>query len=381
MLLWIILALMTGGAVLAVLWPFLRAPREAAATGPDASAVYRDQFAEIDADLARGLIAGSEAESARREISRRILASADTPAVAAGASAGTARLAFAASLLCLPVASLGLYLASGNPALPDQPLAERLAASANQQNIGALIARVEARLRENPDDGRGWEVLAPVYFRLQRYGDAADAYEQAIRILGPAPDRLVGYGESLVAGDSSIVGEKARQAFEKARAIDGTLVKPRFWLGIAHEQDGDWQKAAASWRELLAEPDKKAPWRPMVEERLKTAEAKTDIPAASPATQGEQAQAPGPTAEDVAAAQQMAPQDRQAMIQQMVAGLADRLREQGGSVDEWTRLVRSYMVLNRKDDATAALAQAREKFKDDQAALTRLSELAKGLGI
>lgn len=293
MVLWIILALMTGGGVLAVLWPFLRAPRPAAVGGPGDAAVYRDQLAEIDTDLARGLIAQSEAKSARREISRRILASAEAPlAAAAETSPAGARLAFAAALLCLPVASLALYLASGNPALPDQPLADRLAAAGNQQNIAALVARVEARLREQPEDGRGWDVLAPVYFKLRRYGDAADAYEQAIRILGPTPDRLVGYGKSLVAGNSSIVGEKAREAFQKARQMDRTLVKPRFWLGISQEQDGDWEKAAATWRDLLSEPDKSAPWRPMVEERLKTAEAKTGGPSTAPVAREERPQAP-----------------------------------------------------------------------------------------
>ncbi|MEC9367716.1 MAG: c-type cytochrome biogenesis protein CcmI, partial [Pseudomonadota bacterium] len=195
MFLWFILALLTGGAVLAVLWPFLRPPATAAAGRAHDAAVYRDQLAEIDADQARGLIDKAEAQSARTEISRRILATGEAGGPGKSKSSqGAARLAFAFTVVCLPIASLAIYLSAGNPSLPDQPLAARLESNETNQSIAALVAKVEARLREHPDDGKGWDVVAPVYLRLGRYGDAADAFEQAIRLLGASAARYSGYG-------------------------------------------------------------------------------------------------------------------------------------------------------------------------------------------
>jgi len=147
------------------------------------------------------------------------------------------------------------------PALPDRPLASRLDTSPAGQGIAALVARVEARLRAHPEDGAGWDVIAPVYLKHRRYRDAADAYGRAIRLLGENTRRLTGYGEALILANNGIVSETARKALERSMARDGTQLKAHFWLAMAKEQDGRMSEAAASSREAVdAEGDYTEAW-------------------------------------------------------------------------------------------------------------------------
>lgn len=376
MLLWIILAVLTGGVLFVLLRPLAR--KEASGEAGDAAregfdaAVYRDQLAEIDADRARGLIGDAEAEAARIEIARRLLASdGKVRATSAGPSRGAAaNAAMVAVALLLPLLALGFYLSYGSPGLPDQPLALRLKDPANEQNIAALVARVEARLREHPEDGEGWDVIAPVYLGWRRFGDAAGAYEQAIRLLGPSAARLSGLGQALVLKNDGVVTEEARTALERAVALDKMLIEPRILLVIAKEQDGKFGEAVEEWRALLATADTNAPWRQMVEQRIAFAEAKRD---GKPL--------PQPSEKEVAAAETMSPTERQAMIESMVAGLAARLETQGDDLPGWLKLVRAYSVLDRKDEATKALARAKSQFSGDAAAIRELDALAAELGL
>src|SRR5262249_23322695 len=160
-----LLALMTAAAIFAVLRPLSR-PRAtvnpARETGLD---VYRDQFAEIDRDHARNLIGHAEAQSARAEVARRLLAADDRRAAAEPLQHSTSRRRAAAllALLGIPVVSLGLYFLTGSPGLSGAPLSARIAALPEQQDIALLVRRVEEHLAEAPQDGRGWEILAPIY--------------------------------------------------------------------------------------------------------------------------------------------------------------------------------------------------------------------------
>nr|HEV8010521.1 c-type cytochrome biogenesis protein CcmI [Bradyrhizobium sp.] len=177
MTLWFVFALMTAAAVFAVLWPLGR--RRPQSDGSEAT-VYRDQLAEVDRDLAAGLIGCSEAEAARVEISRRLLAAADNqrdPPVAS--SLPLRRFAAVLALVGLPIISLALYLPLGSPRLGDFPLAQRIRAPDGTRSLDNLVAQVEAHLEKNPTDGRGWNVLAPVLARLGRYEEAVRAYRNS----------------------------------------------------------------------------------------------------------------------------------------------------------------------------------------------------------
>ena len=382
MLLWLIFAALTAIVLFFLLRPLAGGGGATPARAEFDASVYRDQLSEIDSDRARGLIAEAEAEAARLEVARRLLA-ADTEARGEGRAGGgrAPRMALVGVALALPVAALGLYLLFGSPRLPDQPLAARLQDPASETNLAALVARVEARLRSHPEEGEGWDVIAPVYMSGRRYADAADAYGQAIRLLGPSAKRLSGYGQALVLEKGGMVSEEARRSLEQALALDATLVEPRILLAIAKEQDGDYAAAIEDWRGLLKREGADETWRAMVETRIANAEAHLSGTAPPAPDAPPQAEAPGPNAADVAAAQGMNAADRQAMVEGMVARLASRLEKQGDDLDGWLRLVRAYTVLDRKDEAIKALSRAKSQFAGNAQAIEQLDALAAELGL
>jgi cytochrome c-type biogenesis protein CcmH len=387
-LLWIVLGCLTAIVLLVLLRPLASTGANDIAPEAFDAAVYRDQLGEIESDRARGLIGEAEAEAARLEIARRLLR-ADSKERASDRAAKPSSAKIVATLvvaLALPVLALGLYLVYGSPRLPDRPLAARLEDPGSDRNLEALVARVEARLREHPEEGEGWEVIAPVYLGWGRYSDAAQAYGEAIRLLGPSAKLLSGQGQALVLANNGVVTEEARRALDQALELDSTLVEPRILLTIAKEQDGQFAAAIADWKALLAKQQGDAPWRETVEKRIAEDEAHlsgkpvAETDQTAPAEGNQQAQ-PGPSSEEIAAAQNMSPADRQAMIERMVRGLAARLNQQGDDLLGWLKLVRAYSVLDRKDDAQKALARAKSQFSGNTQAIEQLDALAAELGL
>lgn len=386
MLLWVILAAMTAAAIAAVLRPLRRdAGLDQPADAP-VIAVYRDQLAEIDAERERGLMTPQEASAARLEVQRRLLSQAGDAAAAQPVDcppASSRRPAWTL-MIAVPVLSIAAYAVLGSPGMPDQPLQQRRAAAPEKAQTEILIARVEERLRTHPEDGQGWEVIAPVYARLGRDQEALDAWRQAIKLLGPSTARLRGLAESSIGLGQGAIDAEARGALESLRAGNPDDPIPKFWLAMAKQQDGRRAEAVADLEALLAKAPADAPWRAAVAERLaemKAAARPNGVPksAAGPAASG--AVPPGPSSEQIAAAQQMTPEDRARMISGMVDGLAARLAQNGADAEGWLRLVNAYMVLGRKTDAAAALASARKALAGDAPALTRLAGLARDLGL
>jgi cytochrome c-type biogenesis protein CcmH len=338
-------------------------------------AVYRDQLEEIERDRAAGLIADNEAAGAKVEVSRRLLAAADAPAASPGNAAAATRRRRAvavAALVALPLGAAGFYLALGSPLLPDQPLTSRLAEARVSQSMESLIAQVEAHLAQRPDDGRGWEVIAPIYLRLGRFDDAVKARRNALRLNGDSAERQAALGEALVFGANGVVTAEAKSAFERAVALDAAHVQARYFLGLAAEQDGDRARAAATWRALIETAPPDAPWIEFVRGALARVEG-ADTSAGGTGS--------GPSEEQVAASSELSAEQRKLMIQGMVDRLAERLNRDGSDVEGWLRLVRSYMVLGQADKARAAAADARRALAGDPNKLRRLDDLVKGLGL
>jgi cytochrome c-type biogenesis protein CcmH len=364
MSLWIVLALMTVAAVAAIAWPLARRRNADAAADPNDLAVYRDQLAEIERDRGCGLIAAAEAEAARVELSRRLLAAADR-LQGAGTSGCTderprRRLAAAAALVALPVGAVAFYLAIGSPGLPDEPLATRVAAAHNDNSVQALFARVEAHLEQHPDDGRGWEVIAPIYMDLGRYDDAVKARENALRLLGATAEREAYLGEALTAAANGVVTAEAKTAFDRAIDRDRRDPTARFYQGLAAEQDGSRDDAKRIWGALLADAPEDAQWVPFVRAALARLDGSAASAAAAPA---------GPTAGA----------GDNAMIRGMVERLAARLRENGADPDGWVRLARSYKVLGEQARMEATIADARGALAGDPAKLATFEDGLKNL--
>jgi len=368
MTLWFLFALMTAMAIFAVLWPLARSTGMLR-SGSDL-AVYRDQLEEIQRDRAAGQIGDVEAEAAKVEVSRRLIGAADAQAAAPGPlPAATAtrhrRLVAVVTLVALPLVAGGLYLKVGSPGLPGQPLLAR-AADVQNQSIDHLVVQVEAHLQANPEDVRGWEVIAPVYLRLGRFDDAVKARRALLRLSGETAERQADLGEALVGTANGVVTVEAKSAFERAVALDAQDVKGRYFLGLAAEQDGRRADAASIWRAMVAGAPESAPWAGFVRSELARLEGGPGA---------------GPAAEDLAAAADLDPAQRMTMIRGMVEKLSDRLHHDGTDLEGWLRLVRSYMVLGERDKAQAAAGEARHALASDPEKLRKINELVKGLGL
>lgn len=372
MLFWVIAAILTLGASLAVLLPLAGTSRESISSSDHDLEVYRDQLQELDRDAARGLIQPAEAEEARAEIARRILR-LDRPDQAgrpeARASSTLARLVTTVAVLAVPLVSWGLYSQIGSPDLPSQPLAERLAKNPAESSVDELVARAEAHLASNPSDGRGWDVLAPIYLRLQRFSDAVTAYRNAIRLDGDTAARRAGLGEAIANQAGGIVSADAQQAFEAALKLDPTNAKASFYLALGLAQEGRKAEAEAAWQKMLAALPQDSQWRGAVEQAL----AQSGAPAAEAAN--------GPGAGDVEAASSMSPKDREAMINSMVAGLDEKLRQNPRDPEGWMRLVRSYVVLGKADQARDALNRGIAVFGADSEEARKFTAFAASLGV
>ena len=271
----------------------------------------------------------------------------------------------------MPLIAGTLYLALGSPQLPGQPLASRDVTPLQDRSLDRLVAQVESHLEKNPEDGKGWEVVGPVYMRMERFDDAVKARRNSLRLNGPSADREADLGESLVAAANGVVTAEAKAAFERALTHDAKHNKARFLLGAAAQQDGQPEKAATIWRAMLLDMRPGSPWVAIIREALAQFDPSSG---AAPS-----ASAPGPTAEDVAAANDMKPDDRTAMIRGMVERLAERLKRDGSDLEGWLRLVRAYTVLGDRDRALAALTDARRAAGQDADKLRRLDELVKEL--
>jgi cytochrome c-type biogenesis protein CcmH len=394
---WVIASGLAAAVVILIIRP-LRAPLpvNAAGAAPDMAAsgsaasstrdndaasdlaVYRDQLAELDSDVARGVLPADEAAAARVEISRRLLARADRVAGQPVVMPALSPLTPLIASIGVPLVGLGFYLLAGVPWMPDQPRAGRVnsaaTVSADRADVAELVARVEKRIADNPDDGRGWDVIAPVYLKLNRMPEAIRAYGHALRLNGDSVPRLAGLAEAHVKMADGVVNESAKTAYTRILQLEPGRFEPRFWLAVGLEQDGQRAQAAAAFRGLLTDAPADAPWRGTVLERLAAIDPAAAAAAGAPSGRG-------PTADDVTAAGQMTPAARATMIAGMVAGLEQRLNADGRDVDGWQKLLRAHMVLGQKDKAMVALRNARAALAGDKAGLSAVNAAAKELGV
>jgi cytochrome c-type biogenesis protein CcmH len=373
MILWIIFALMTAAAILAVLWPLGR--KAVATRGGNDLLVYQDQLEEIGRDRGAGLIGQAEAEAARVEVSRRLLAAADEqatvtkPVASAVQSLRRRRTAAVTALVVLALLPLGFYLELGAPNVPGQPAFARAKTAPGGQSIDSLVSQVEAHLAKNPNDGTGWEVIAPVYLRLGRFDDAVAARRKVLALNGETATRDADLGEALVAAANGVVTDEAKKEFDSAVAHDPKEPKAQYFLGLAEEQDGNRDAAARRWRAMLEQAPPNAPWINFVRVALGRVTGEP-VPGAA-----------GPSDQDVAAAENMSDEQRTAMIRGMVTQLSDRLHADGNDVDGWLRLVRAYAVLGDRDKAKGAADDARHALASRPDDIKRIDDLVKGLGL
>ncbi len=372
-MIWI--ALVLSIAIVGVLmWPVLRR----AETAPERAAydltVFQDQLKEVERDVTRGVLTAAEADAARLEIQRRILAVGRAPAEPIKTDSKRSRwAAIVLTGVTVPLVALGAYLQIGTP----DPEEAQLAALESQDGMGqsdidALVDRLAARVASEPDNPEGYAILARTYRELGRFDEAAAAFRRLIE-LQPSADAYSGLGEVLTGAQNGRVGDEAHEAMMNALAFDRAEPRARFYLGLEQAGKGNPQGAIAIWRDLTGNAPADAPWVGMVREQMAAVaqdagiapmsvepkhpldmfpEGAKAVAAAKPAPQSAAPLAGGPASPLAASPEQTA------MIQGMVAGLAARLESSPEDYDGWMMLGRSYTVLNDHVQAGEAYKKA-----------------------
>jgi cytochrome c-type biogenesis protein CcmH len=403
MALWVLFAVMAAVVVYALLRPVLRSEFDARNDTEADLAVYRDQLAQIDDDARRGVVDAVDVESAKLEVSRRILKTAQSSTQSINTdpelgSGGTdVRRVLLGAIGAVPLLTIALYVYTGSPGLGSKPFAGGGKPVTETAEITELVQRVEARLRQFPEDGKGWDVLAPVYFKAERFDDAARAYGTAARILGETSARLAGFAESTVLANGGRVVPEARAAYQKILVAEPDRFEPRFWLALGREQDGDKAAALAEYEALIKLEGVSPEGRAVIAQRITLLGGTPPVPpgrtlgppnaAANAASSGAATSAPtnaagtfkGPSQADVKAASEMSEDDRVRMITGMVEGLAARLKAKGDDAPGWQRLIQSYVMLGRPELARAAIVDARKNLVAQPSALAEITALAQSL--
>ncbi|MEN3951935.1 c-type cytochrome biogenesis protein CcmI [Iodidimonas sp. SYSU 1G8] len=318
-------------------------------------ALYRKQLSELQVELDAGVVPREEAAAARIEIERRLLRASERheqPGSAAS-PAGQRGWAVAVALTTVILAAV-TYAALGNPGLPDTPAVREADVAAEDATPDELAVRMAAVMRTRPDEMQGWLMLGPLARSVGRYDLAAEAYANAARLEPGRVEHWLALGQAYVARDAGMVNREARAAFDKALLLTPGEPMARYYLGLADFQDHKDRAAFDRWTALAADTPPDAAWAEILQRGLDRAARRLGLPASAAVA----APAPGPSAADVAAAQEMAPEDRSAMIEGMVQRLAARLEETPEDLEGWLRLGRAYTVLERTDEAAAAYAQA-----------------------
>lgn len=381
-MIWLAFAALTLGTVTVLVWPILRnAAKTAQTTEPD-QAVYRAQLNEVERDLREGLLSDSEADTARIEIKRRLLATNRRPTGLHKGETPLARMSAITGISVLvPFCALATYITIGMPGMPGAPVKERRAeALVNPESteFGVLIEDLADRLRQNPESTEGWVLLARSYRQINRLDDAATAYRRALATGATDVDIYTEFGDTLTALNDGRVPPEAVDVFQAVLRADREEPRARFYLGLASAQAGNIPDAIAIWRDLTNTAPANAPWLDMVRDQMgQVAMAAGIMPMTIPPRHpldapSAQTQMSGPTETtlsipeaddddfrpDVSALSDRFSGDEMAMIQEMVGGLEARLEFGPEDYEGWMQLGQSYDVLGNADKAATAYRRA-----------------------
>jgi cytochrome c-type biogenesis protein CcmH len=395
--LWLALGLMTLLAVGLVVAPLVRRSGLVASRRDYDLRVYRAQLAELTREQERGVLGEREAQAARLEVERRMLAAdaADRGGRHAPAGRGRHWVSAVVLLICLPALAGGLYWQLGSPYQPAAPFAGRageraqLAAAEDREqealrSLEPMIAGLEARLESDPDDLQASLHLGRAYALAGQFERAAATYRDGIAGHEGVAELHSALGEALVMASGGTVGEEAGAAFDRALHLDPGDVRARFYAGLALLQHGEQQRALDAWVGLLEDAPADAPWLPDLRQR--TAALAQDLgldpdralPPSRPAAEIEGAAGAtgprGPAAAQMRAAEDLSPAERQEMIRGMVQGLAARLERQPDDIEGWRMLGRSWAALGDAAKSAEAYRQVARRLPEDVTAQVDYAE-------
>ena len=380
----------------------LTALRRAGAVEPAAAQdlqVYKDQLAEVERDVARGTLGAEEAQRLRTEVGRRVL-EADR-ALQAGVAAGRVSSVLPVALVVALIAGAGVgYGRLGAPGYPDLPLDRRLALSEQRMQtrpsqaeaVAAapkvapptdlapdfldLMVKLRAAMAERPDDLRGLELLSRNEAALGNLAAAEAAQRRVIALKAAAVTAAdhAALAEIMIVAAGGFVSPEAEAELVAALKLDPKNPTARYYSGVLFADVGRFDRTFALWQPLLEEGPPDAPWIAPIRAEIAEVAARAGVNYELPAEKG-------PTAADVGAAAEMTAEDRQTMVTGMVAQLSDRLATQGGTVEDWNKLIRSLVVLDRRAEAQVIYDEAKSRFagQDSELSFLRLAAVETGL--
>lgn len=357
---WILITLLSAAAMGFVCFPLLRKNVSAKSEAYSEQTFYKARLSEIDKDLELGRLDEVSAEAAKTEEARRLIKSTEN-AKPLNVSTTNKTLVLVAALF-LPLFSLPFYLSVGSP---QKATVSNIVENTNAEaSIEELLAVAEKRLSTHPDDSNGWKVIAPVYMRMGRFDDAIKAYESVLRVEGDSTEFLLKLTDAHIEKNQGQVNETAQNLVSRVLTIDKDNVIAKFYTGIIALQSDKPDETMRIWQTMLDEANGDEEWIPIIQGRIAELKSLEQAPSLPELNQ-----------ETLNAAENMSPEDRLEMIGQMVSSLSDKLKENPNDKQGWQRLIRSYMVLDRTEDAKTALNNAQKQFSDDKTFIASLENI------
>ena len=396
MIFWLICGVLTLG-VAGILAATLQRPRREHTQNPDVG-VYRAQLDEIERDLSRGLLPKEEAERARAEVARRLIAATNAPSDAPRTTTPNRSIIFGI-VAALSVVTFAIYSALGAPGYGDLPLKARLAASQEARNTRPsqtelemaappslpvdapadylnAIAKLRVIAETRPDDTEAWARLAYHESELRNFAAATRAQEHLLEILGDAAsiDDLQILADLQVTAANGLISPEAETTLRSILARDEQNIAARYYMGALYNQTDRPDIAVRLWRDIAENGDITSFYVTSARGQIEDAAFRAGIDYSLPSVRG-------PSAADIDNAKDMTDDERAAMIGNMVAGLADRLANEGGPASDWARLIAAYGVLGDDSSARAVWVEAQQVFATNAAAMDTLTNAAQQAGL
>ena len=274
-------------ALIIILLPLLRRPMQQVTLDSNTAnvAVLKDQLQELEADFANGNMSEELYDSARIDLEAAVAADLDDDVgePMQSVSLKTRRLLSLILMVALPLSSVALYREIST--FEDAPTREENVQQAMEQVAGEklppidqMVEKLAARLRDNPQDAQGWQMLGRTYLILQRTSDAVAAYGHAYDLLGDSdPDFLVDYAEVLATDNDDQMAGRPTELVMRALEIQPGMSKGMWFAGFASYQADDYTSAIKHWSIVLQNADVDAETQQMLQTYIADARSKLGL--------------------------------------------------------------------------------------------------------
>jgi cytochrome c-type biogenesis protein CcmH len=248
---WVLATLMTGVAIAFVVVPLVRSRRPGGPSAMEANLeVLRGQRRELEADIAAGTLSAEAGEQARAELVQRAEADLSAPPSIAAVEASRPWAAAIAAAVAIPALAFGVYLASGAPVAADPRITA--AGAMDQKSVTALVESLAQKVRERPDDAKGWALLARSTAALGRYEESAGAYAHLMKLVPADAQLIADYADVLGMSQGQSLAGRPFELVKGALELDPANRKALALAGTATMELGRLPESISYWERLAA---------------------------------------------------------------------------------------------------------------------------------